>query len=342
MKAVVKTEKGEGHVEVRDVAEPTVTPGHVVIEVAAAGVCGTDIHIYHDEYPYNTPVVLGHETAGTVVEVGPDVRRIKVGDRVTTETFFYTCGQCRYCRTGSPNLCPERKSIGSHVNGAMTRYVLVPERNCHVLPANVELLDGAITEPLACCVHGILERAGVLPGDVVLVSGPGAIGQFSHQVAKSAGATTIVCGIGGDEHRLALARELGADHVVNAQEQDLGKLVADLTDGRGVDVAVEAAGANASLKQCLDLVRKGGSLAQMGLYARPVTFDMNLVPMKELKVTGSFSHVPSAWPRALRLIAEGKVQSRRLITRQVPITDWQSAFEAFNARSECKIVVIPV
>ena len=342
MKAVVKTEKGEGYVEVRDVAEPTVTPGHVVIEVAAAGVCGTDIHIYHDEYPYNTPVVLGHETAGRVVQVGPDVRRIKVGDRVTTETFFYTCGQCRYCRTGSPNLCPERKSIGSHVNGAMTRYVLVPEKNCHVLPEGVSLLDGAITEPLACCVHGILERAGVLPGDVVLVSGPGAIGQFSHQVAKSAGATTIVCGIGGDEHRLELARELGADYVVNAQEQDLGKLVADLTDGRGVDVAVEAAGANASLKQCLDLVRKGGSLAQMGLYSRPATIDMNLVPMKELKVTGSFSHVPSAWPRALRLIADGKVQSRRLVTRQVPITDWQSAFEAFNARSECKIVVTPV
>ncbi len=342
MKAVVKTEKGEGYVEVRDVAEPTVTPGHVVIEVAAAGVCGTDIHIYHDEYPYNTPVVLGHETAGTVVEVGPDVRRIKVGDRVTTETFFYTCGQCTYCRTGSPNLCPERKSIGSHVNGAMTRFVLVPERNCHVLPEGVSLLDGAITEPLACCVHGILERAGVLPGDVVLVSGPGAIGQFSHQVAKSAGATTIVCGIGGDEHRLALAKELGADHVVNAQEQDLAKLIADLTDGRGVDVGVEAAGANASLKQCLDLVRKGGSLAQMGLYSRPATIDMNLVPMKELKVTGSFSHVPSAWPRALRLIADGKVRSRRLITRQVPITDWQSAFEAFNARSECKIVVTPV
>ncbi len=342
MRAVVKTEKGEGHVEVRDVAEPTVTPGHVVIEVAAAGICGTDIHIYHDEYPYNTPVVLGHETAGTVVEVGPEVRRIRVGDRVTTETFFYTCGQCRYCRSGSPNLCPERKSIGSHVNGAMTRYVLVPEKNCHVLPESVSLLDAAITEPLACCVHGVIERAGVLPGDVVLVSGPGAIGQFCHQVAKSAGATTIVCGIGGDEHRLALAKELGADHVVNAQEQDLGKLVADLTDGRGVDVAVEAAGANPSLKQCLDLVRKGGSLAQMGLYSRPATIDMNLVPMKELKVTGSFSHVPSAWPRALQLIADGKVRSRRLITRQVPITDWQSAFEAFNARSECKIVVTPV
>ena len=342
MKAVVKTAKGEGNVEVLDVAEPTISAGHVILEVAAAGVCGTDIHIYHDEYPYNTPVVLGHETAGPIVAVVPAVRRSKVGDRVTVETFFYTCGQCRYCRTGSPNLCPERKSIGSHVNGAMARYVAVPERNCHILPPNVDLLDGAITEPLACCVHGILERAGVLPGDVVLVSGPGAIGQFSHQVAKSAGATTIVCGIGGDERRLALAKELGANHVVNAQEQDLAKLVADLTDGRGVDVAVEAAGANASLKQCLDLVRKGGSLAQMGLYARPVTFDMNLIPMKELKVTGSFSHVPSAWPRAIRLVAEGKVKSGRLITRRVPITDWQSALEAFNARSECKIVVTPV
>ena len=344
MKAVMKIARGEGNVEVRDVPEPHAGPRHVVLQVAAAGVCGTDIHIYRDDggYAFNPPVVLGHETAGTVVEVGADVHRIKVGDRVTTETFYYTCGQCRFCRSGYPNLCPERKSIGSGVDGAMTKYVVVPEHNCHVLPEGVDLLAGSITEPLACCVHGILERAGILPGDVVLVSGPGAIGQFCHQVAKSAGATTIVCGVGGDEGRLELARELGADHVLNVQTDDLRGLVRDLTDDRGVDVAVEAAGANTSLQQCLDLVRKGGTLAQMGLYARPVSFDMNLVPLKELKLTGSFSHVPSAWPRALRLVAEGKVNSRRLITRQVPITEWKSAFEAFNARTECKIVVTPV
>lgn len=342
MKGVMKVARGEGHVEIGEIPEPHAPPHHVVLQVAAAGVCGTDIHIYHDEYPSNPPVVLGHETAGTVVEVGEGVGRVRLGDRVTTETFYHVCGQCGFCRTGYPNLCAERKSIGSGVNGAMTKYVVVPERNCHLLPDHVDLVAASITEPLACCVHAVLEKGGVLPGDVALVSGPGAIGQFAHQVAKAAGATTIVCGVTGDEGRLELARELGADHVVNALTDDLKGLVMDLTDGRGVDIAVEAAGANASLSQCLDLVRKGGTLSQMGLFSRPVTIDMTLVPMKEIRLSGTFSQVPSAWPRAVRLLAEGKINSRRMITRQVPITDWQSAFEAFNARSECKIVVTPV
>ena len=343
MKGVVKFARGEGNVEVRDVPEPKAGRGQVVIQVEACGVCGTDIHIYHDEgYGYNPPVVLGHETAGVIVEVGDEVGKIKVGDRVTAETFFYTCGLCGYCRTGYPNLCVERKSFGSGVNGAMTKYLVVPEHSCHILPANVETLAAVITEPLACCVQAIAERGGVLPGDVVLVSGPGAVGQFAHQVAKASGATTILSGIDGDEHRLALAKEVGVDYAVNAQRENLKELIMDLTRGRGADVTVEVAGAGPSLYTCLDLVRKGGTLVQMGLYAKPVTFDMSTVVYKQLNIRGSFAHVPSAWPRALQLLANGQVNSRKLLTKVFPLTDWQSAFEAFHARTECKIAVAPV
>jgi L-iditol 2-dehydrogenase len=341
VKAVVKTERGDGHVALLDVPEPKAKPGHVVLEVAATGVCGTDIHIFHDEFPYNTPVVLGHETAGTVVELGTGVSRVKVGDQVTAETFYFTCGKCLYCRTGQPNLCPERKSIGSHVNGAMTRYVEVPEQNCHILPDGVDTLSASITEPLACCVNAILLRGGVLPGDIALISGPGAIGQFAAQVAKAAGARTIVCGITGDERRLDIARQLGADFVVNALKDDLKGLVSDLTAGRGADVTIECAGASASLNQCLDQVRKGGTVLQMGLFGKSVSVAPDMITLKEVRYSGSFSHVPAAWPRALRLLAEGKVRSRPLITRQAPITEWDSAFSAFNARSECKIVLTP-
>jgi L-iditol 2-dehydrogenase len=342
VKGVVKYARGEGNVEVRDVPEPKAGHGQVVIQVEATGVCGTDIHIYHDEYPYTPPVVLGHETAGVIVEVGEDVSRVRLGDRVTSETFFHYCGLCGYCRSGYPNLCPDRRSFGSHVNGGMTKYLVVPERLVHVLPENVETLAAVITEPLACCVHGIVERGGVLPGDVVLISGPGAIGQFSHQVAKAAGGRTILSGIDGDEFRLALGKTLGADYVVNARKDNLKELVMDLTNGRGADVVVEAAGANASLSTCLDLVRKGGTLCQMGLYSRPVAFDMNLVPLKEVRLTGSFASVPSAWPRALQLLATGQVNSRKMLTKVYPLTEWQTAFDAFNARTECKIGVAPV
>jgi L-iditol 2-dehydrogenase len=261
---------------------------------------------------------------------------------VTAETFFYTCGLCSYCRTGLPNLCSDRKSFGSGVNGAMTKYLVVPETNCHVLPANVTTMEAVITEPLACCVQAIAERGSVLPGDLVLVSGPGAIGQFAHQVAKACGATTVISGINGDEHRLALAKEVGVDYAVNAQQANLKELIMDLSKGRGADVTIEVAGAGPSLYSCLDLVRKGGTLVQMGLYSKPVSFDMSTVVYKQLKISGSFAHVPSAWPRALQLLSNGQVNSSKLLTRMFPITAWHEAFEAFSARTECKIGVTPV
>jgi L-iditol 2-dehydrogenase len=161
------------------------------------------------------------------------------------------------------------------------------------------------------------------------------------QVARSAGATTVVVGVDGDEARFALARELGASHVINAQREKLPELIADLTNGYGADVCIEAAGAPASLEQCLQLVRRGGTLAQMGLYGRPFEVDFNLVPMKELRVIGSFAHVPSAWERGLRLMADGKVRTLPMVTRTVPITEWEDAFNAFTARGECKIVLTP-
>lgn len=342
MKALMKTARGVGNMEIRDIPEPQPGTGQVVIEVAATGICGTDIHIYLDEYTCTPPLVLGHEVSGTVAVVGPGVEGVAVGDRVTTETYFHTCGECRHCVTGRPNLCSSRRSIGTHVNGGFTRYLLMPARRLHRLPDNVDFLAGALSEPLACCIHGLLELATVTAGDVAVISGPGAMGLLCMQVARSAGATTVVVGVDGDDVRFALARELGADHVVNAQHDDLSGLVGDLTGGVGADMCIEAAGAAASLRQCLDLVRKGGTLAQIGLYGRPLEIDFNLIPMKEVRVVGSFAHVPSAWDRGLRLISEGKVRTRPMVTRQAPITEWEDAFKSFNARNECKIVLQPV
>src|SRR5579859_6486554 len=176
MKAVMKFAPGDGNVEVRDIPEPRAAAGQVMIAVRAAGICGTDLHILHDEFRSFPPVVLGHEVSGEVVEVGDGVERVHAGDRVTTETYFSTCGVCRFCRAGRINLCPHRRSIGSAVNGGFTSYLIVPERNVHVLPEGVSYLAGALTEPLACVVHGALEGPRLTPEDVVVIAGPGAIG----------------------------------------------------------------------------------------------------------------------------------------------------------------------
>jgi len=341
MKGVAKLAPGDGHVGLLDVPLPVIRPNHVLIEVKATGVCGTDIHIYHGEYASNPPVIMGHEVAGLVAEVGEGVTNCRVGESVTCETYFYVCQQCDFCRAGLPNLCPQRKSIGSGVHGGFTNYVLVPAHNIHHLPANVDLIAGALSEPLTCCVHA-LERTHVEPGETVIVSGPGAIGLLMAQVVKAAGAKVVVLGTGVDADRLVMAQTLGADLALNVEEGTTQQTIADLTDGVGADVVFECAGVGASAQSCLKLVRRRGRYGQVGLFGKPITLDLDLVCYKELEVHGSFAHLPSAWRKALKLMAAGQVQTRPLVSAILPITEWQAAFDAFERRDGLKIVLTPV
>lgn len=343
MKAVVKTAPGPGNVEVREVGEPAPPPGHVLIAVRAAGICGTDIHIYRDEFRTWPPVVMGHEVAGEVAAVGDGVERVRAGDRVTTETYFSTCGACRHCRSGRINLCPTRRSIGSAVDGGFTSLLVVPERNVRLLPDGVSFLAGALTEPLACVVHGALEGPRPAPQDVAVIAGPGAIGLLTLQVVKAAGARTVVLGTGRDAHRLSLAHELGADAVYDVEAGDGYRgAIDDMTDGAGADIVYECSGAGPAASMLLELARRGGQYAQIGLFGKPVAWDLDEVCYKELTVTGSNASVPSAWDRALQLMAEGLVRMEPLISGVYPLTEWRAAFDVFEGGAGVKTVLQPV
>lgn len=343
MKAVMKVAPGVGHVALQDVEEPFPRPGQVKIRVRAAGLCGTDLHIYKDEFRSFPPVVLGHEVAGEIAELGDGVDGIDLGTRVTTETYFSTCGVCRYCRNGQSNLCLNRRSIGSAVNGGFTQYLVVPARNIHRLPPGVDFQAGALTEPLACVVHGVLGTPTVMPGDIAVIAGPGAIGLLTLQVVKAAGATVVVLGTDADQQRLELARSLGADYVVNVQREDPADLVAQITpEGLGADVVYECSGAGPAAQQLLELVRRRGRFVQIGLFGKPVAWDLDQICFKELVVTGSNASTPPAWTRALQLLANGSVQTSPLISHVFDVTDWQRAFDTFEARSSIKVILQPV
>lgn len=343
MKAVMKVAPGVGHVALQDVEEPFPRPGQVKIRVRAAGLCGTDLHIYKDEFRSFPPVVLGHEVAGEIAELGDGVDGIDLGTRVTTETYFSTCGVCRYCRNGQSNLCLNRRSIGSAVNGGFTQYLVVPARNIHRLPPGVDFQAGALTEPLACVVHGVLGTPTVTPGDIAVIAGPGAIGLLTLQVVKAAGATVVVLGTDADQQRLELARSLGADYVVNVQREDPADLVAQITpEGLGADVVYECSGAGPAAQQLLELVRRRGRFVQIGLFGKPVAWDLDQICFKELVVTGSNASTPPAWTRALQLLANGSVQTSPLISHVFDVTDWQRAFDTFEARSGIKVILQPV
>jgi L-iditol 2-dehydrogenase len=342
MKAVMKVAPGVGHVELRDIDEPRPSANQVTIQVKAAGICGTDLHIFRDEFRSWPPVVLGHEVSGEIVEVGDGVDPSLLGRRVTTETYFSTCGACAYCRAGRANLCLNRRSIGSAVNGGFTNFVVVPARNVHALPESVDFDAGALTEPLACVCHAVLTTPTVSAGDVAVIAGPGAIGLLTLQVVRAAGATTVVLGMHGDEQRMQLARELGADHVINVSVDRPDERVRDLTpEGLGADVVYECSGAGPAAQQLLTLARRGARYVQIGLFGKSVAWDLDQVCFRELTVTGSNASVPGAWTRALQLLESGQVDTRPLITARYPVTEWEQAFEGFERKTAIKTLLTP-
>ena len=341
MKALVKTKSGVGNVELREIAKPKAKEGQVLIEVKAVGLCGTDIHIFYDEFANNPPVILGHEVSGVTVEIGKGVIGIELGERVTAETYFETCALCYYCRNGKENLCPNRLSIGSGVNGGMAKYIIVPTKSIHKLPKNVDYTEGAMTEPLACVIHSALDITKINPGDIVVVSGPGPIGLLAAQVAKQAGAVVIVIGVKIDIDRLRVAKELGVDHTVNLQEEDVFELVNSLSAGRGAHVVFECAGVEASVGMCLRLVRRAGQYTQIGLVGQEVSFNIDQVIHKEVTVRGGNASVPGAWLRALKLMESEKIKIKPLISHVLPISEWKKAFNIFKEKSGLKIVLTP-
>ncbi len=342
MKAVVKFKKGKGNIKIQDVPEPRVGPNEVKIEVKAAGICGTDILIYYDEFKYNPPVILGHEFCGIVAEVGDNVMKFKAGDRVTAETAAKVCGNCLYCKMGNYNLCPERLGLGCVLNGAFTKYCVVRKKIVHFFPDNVDFISGALCEPLSCAVHCVVEQTDISVGDIVIITGPGTIGLLALQLSKLAGGFVVVLGLSVDKERLSLAKKLGADMVVNIEEKDPEKIIKELSKSYGADVVLECSGAPAAAELGLKLARKRGQYIQMGLFGRPIHIDFEQIAYKELHVIGSLSHNWITWELALKLLKQNKIQIKPLVTDKLSIMDWKKGFEKLEEKKGISIVLYPV
>ncbi len=342
MKALVKTAHGFGNLEVLDVQEPKPGKDQVKIEVKYAGLCGSDIHTYEGHYKVAVPVTLGHEFSGEVVELGEGVTDFKIGDRVTSETTFYICGECEYCESRDYNLCNHRKGLGTQQNGGFTNYLIARKESVHHLPENVDFKSAAMTEPLACTHHAV-SKTTINKGDVAVVIGPGPIGLLTAQVAKSRGATVIITGLTNDKVRLDKALELGIDYAVNTQEEDLKEVVNGLTNGYGAELVFECSGAVPAANQGLDLLRKKGQYCQVGLFAKPkIEFDLEKIIQKEIRVVGSRSQKPADWDASLALMNDGFVNAKALVTHEFDITQWDEAYQAIKSGEAIKVLLTPV
>lgn len=343
MKALVKTQKGKGFLELREVPEPTPKAGEVKIAIAACGVCGTDIHVKQDEFPYWPPVILGHEFAGTVVEVGPDCRSAKAGDRVVAEPHTKACGVCPLCRTGNIQICPDKRSPGWGIDGAMTRYICYPEKLLHRMPEGMTFDQGALVEPTANAVTDVIERAKVTAGDFVVVIGPGPIGLLAAMVARAAGARQVVV-VGTPDDvtlRLKKAQKLGFT-TVNLGEANPVDVVMDLTGGLGADLVIECSGSPRAIPGTVDLVRKLGKICIIGLTGnRPVEVPWDKFAFKVVEVIFNLSTSYTSWDRTIALIHQGLVPAEQLITHRVPLARWDEAFAAVENLEALKGLLIP-
>lgn len=336
MRALVKLEKGPGHVELKsDWPKPQVKPGWVLVEVIACGICGTDIHIEEDTHKNWPPVVLGHEYTGRIVEIGNDVEGWKIGDRIVCEQHHGACLKCDACRHGAIHLCPSKRSPGWGIDGAFADFVLLPAWLLHKVPDGVTWLAATVTEPTAICITG-LDRVNLQPGERVLVIGPGPIGLISALLAKASGASEVlVVGRSSSRKRLELAKSLGLSTYEINDKNTLEAI------GENFDVSIDSTGVGESFSLACSATRRQGRVLEMGIASTDkVEFNLNIAMYRALSIYMSMSSEYSSWNRALRLMESGAYDPRPL-TSIYTLDDWKTAFHDVEKRSAVKGVITP-
>lgn len=319
-----------------DIPDPVPGPGEVLVKVRSAGICGSDIHYYQqgrvgDYVPLN-PFVPGHEFSGDVAQTGINVSEIKVGIRVAVDPS-QPCGLCSYCRTGHYNLCENMKYFGAasvvpHLNGAFAEYVVVPERNCFPLPDSVSFIEAALLEPLSVAMQAVV-RSGIITGKSVMITGGGTIGQLILLAAKASGAGKIIVSE-IMEYQRNFALQMGADAVLNPQDQSMESEVDELAKS-GFDIIFEASGAEQAINLALRLVRRGGTIVQLGVLPDKIHIPGNLIMTKELSVMGSFRFA-NVFDLALNMVASGEIKVKPLVTQIIPFDRLIEGIELASSR----------
>jgi NADPH2:quinone reductase len=339
MRAATLTDVGEMQVLERD--RPTVGDGDVLVEVGATGVCMTDFHMYHGTFAVDTPLVLGHESAGTVVEVGDDVTAFGVGDRVAMNPIV-PCNVCSACKRGATNLCENNTTIGGAgetiVDGAFAEYVRVPAGNVEDV-GELPFRHAALSEPLGCCVQGV-ERSGVEQGDSVALIGAGPIGLLLLQTLRNRGAAPIVVSE-IDPDRRALASDMGADVVIDPTEVDPVEAIREAVGP--VDAGIEVVGKVATIEQAHAVTAKGGNTLIFGVPDQEATMEVSPfdVYFQEIDLRGTFALTQEAFERAVTLLRTGRIDAESLVTEEIGLADIPGAFERMANAEGLKKVVRP-
>jgi len=340
MKALLLSEYRR--LEMTDVSAPQPGEGEVLVRVAACGICGSDVHGYDGSSGRRIPpLVMGHEAAGIVEQLGPGVTEFARGDRVTFDSTVY-CGECANCLRGDVNLCDRREVLGVSCGdyrraGAFAEFVSVPARIVHRLSANLSFEEAALLEAVAVALHAV-SLVSVAADSTALVVGAGTIGLLLQQALRVAGCSRIFVA-DPDRTRLALSEQLGVTATIS---EGVVERVSELTSGVGVDVAVEAVGKTESIVTCVDSVRKGGTVVLVGNITPEVKLPLQKIVSRQLRLQGSCASA-GEYPRAIELIARGEIRVKPLISAVAPLAEGPQWFERLHAREPnlMKVVLRP-
>ena len=340
MKAAVYHGNGSG-LTVEEWPMPAPGAGEILVDVAACGVCHTDLHYLDHGTPTfkPPPIILGHEVAGMVAGIGAGVETFAVGDRVLLPAVL-TCGKCEACRTGRENVCEDGMMLGNHMDGGYAEYIVTPAKDAFHLPEEIPLVEGAIiADALTTPYHAVVNRGRVRPGDAVVVVGAGGIGLNIIQMATAVGAHVVAVDVA--EEKLAWASRLGAAETVHAPSVDRVDKAVRQAIGGGADIAFEAVGRAATQEQAMACLKTGGRLVLVGYSPEPMSLNAGRVMFRELEIVGSLGCRPVDYPRVIELARQGKLKVAELVTHRFHLDEIALAFDALRNGESIRSVVIP-
>jgi propanol-preferring alcohol dehydrogenase len=328
--------------QVRDWPEPEAGAGEIVVRVAACGLCHTDLHYVDHGVPTAKapPLILGHEATGIVAQTGAGVTSVKPGDRVLLPAVL-PCGSCAACRTGRENICLNLRMFGNDVDGAYAEYVKAPAKDVFILPDEIPLVEGSIiADAVTTPYHAVKNRAEVRPGDYVVVYGCGGVGLNVVQFARLAGGIVIAVDVA--EEKLEHALRLGASASLNPARETtgIGKAVRKLTGGLGADVALEAIGNPATMKEAFSTLRPGGRLVVVGYSDHEVALNAGRIMYREMEVRGSLGCRPVDYPRVIELARSGRIEVASLVTARFPLAEINAGLDTLRAGRGIRSVVV--
>ena len=346
MKALVRYSVEKGKLRIQDVPKPILTDNkHAIIKVSTASICGRDIehfntHLNQDKVPY----ILGHEFSGEIHEL-PDNHSsdFNISDRVVCETVLSVCEVCPACLNGFYNLCKLRKNIGGTMNGAFSNYVKVPIKYIHSIPDNISYDEAALIEPMCVCYNALIVNSDIQENEKVVIIGAGTIALFCLMLAKYKRANVIMIAHKKDILGKKLAKKFGAIHVFDSDDNVVNKVL-NLTNGFGVPLVIDAVGGvEETFSNSLECVSPGGQITKIGWFINnPVKTNLDLIIRKNIRLQGSFSHNNKIWEQCIRLIAKGHLKLDNIVSKQLPLDQWQIAFDELVSRNSIKIQLKPL